>query len=144
MKIPVSFLAVLFSAAAATAEDLKYIGAQPDYVLTVLDLPALTGSTVGSNMIQAPGILYGGYTFVPAKRDWAPIVTSLGTRIRNQVAADGWKLDSVVEDQPISIPSKISILAKKGNQYLEIMVWLFPVQDAKVGVSYTLGVSKNS
>jgi hypothetical protein len=138
MKFVISTVALLLTAAAVLAGELKHIGSEPDYVLSALP-SQIDGSTISSNVMHPPGLLYGGYIFVPAKRDWDSIVTDLSARIYQLVAADGWTVDSNGANHPTAIPSKISVLASKGNEYLEIVVWMFPVQGAKVGVSYTQG-----
>ena len=139
MKCVVSTLVFFLTAAAVVAGELKHIGTEPDYVLSALASQNPSGSTVASNMMHPSGLLYGGYTFVPAKRDWDPIVRDLSAQINELIAADGWAVDSDGRDHPATIPSMVSVLAHKGNEKLEIVVWMFPVQGAKVGLSYTLG-----
>ena len=139
MKCAVSTLVFFLTAAAVVAGELKHIGTEPDYVLSALAPQDAIGITVASNMMHPSGLLYGGYTFIPAKRDWDPIVRDLSAHICESITADGWTVDSDGGDHPTMIPSMISVRAHKGNGYLEIVVWIFPVQGAKVGVSYTLG-----
>ena len=127
--LPLIFVA-LFSGVVTSAGELKSIGGNSDYVLSVLWEYIPTGSTIESDVMHRSGILYGGYTFSPAKRDFAPIVAHLAAGIRTRISSDGWKLEP--DETDVRIPSRLEFRAYKNDQYLEIVVWVFPVQGRRL------------
>jgi hypothetical protein len=127
------------AAAAATAK----VGNESDYTLTVLKgCRSESGATTCSNEVTGGSlILQGGYVceLDGNASDFASASSLFSAKLKTVIEADGW---SPVNYQLMSadfLPRRILVLERRNGVLLDIFVCLFPMQNGKLGVSYTQG-----
>ncbi len=125
------FLAVLTVAHAAP----ERIGDRTDYVGTALRVASPTGLVTGS---EAPGgrTLYGGYSAPAFHGDWETSVRAFDSRLRKVIEEDGCSLFGDSSILVATLPARIQLSARRGPSYVEIVVWLSPMPDERMSITY--------
>jgi len=111
----------------------------PDYVGAVLrEMDHSVGtSTSGLSGPGQPEEFFGGYVFKPASRDFAVIQDQIVKDVSQVIEAAGWTSETPHRDPIGSVPGRLILSGRKGSTHCEVVVFFFPVQDAKMGVSYS-------
>lgn len=111
----------------------------PDCVGNVLrELESSSGTTVsGGSTPHQPFKIFGGYVVKPASRDFWACQDQIVQRLRQSIEAAGWTIEDSHRDPAGAIPGRLILSGLKEEERCEIVVFFFPVQDAKVGISYT-------
>ena len=137
MRIFATLVIVAWACAFASAAVEQTDGVE-DYGLSLVrGFASPKGSTIKSNDSPGQVILYGGYTVDIRPTEWAATVTSTAARVRNIALSQGWEFVLPRDAQRVGIPSMIALTAAKSGARLELVIWLFPINDRTLGISYT-------
>jgi hypothetical protein len=68
--------------------------------------------------------------------DWGVVVSEFKVSLKAVLERDGVVTDSIWSAAPASVPALVTISGSKQKERVYLHVWMFPVKDGKVAVSY--------